>query len=84
MCLAVPGRILSIEDDDPVFRTGRVRFGDIVKKVNLACVPEAGVGDHVVVHVGVAISRVDEEEAARVFEYLRRMQELGELEEGTP
>lgn len=80
MCLAVPGQILQITVADPLSRTGRVSFGGIVKEVNLACVPEAGVGDFVIVHVGVAISRVDEAEARRVFEYLKQVDELGELE----
>lgn len=81
MCLAVPGKILSItENDDPILRTGKVSFGGIVKEVNLAYVPEAQVGDYVIVHVGFAISKLDEAEAQKVFEYLR---ELGELEELT-
>ena len=80
MCLAVPGRILAIEGDDPVLRTGRVDFAGIVKTVNLAFVPEAQVGDYVLVHVGFAISVVDEEEAKQVFEYLRQMGDLAELE----
>lgn len=75
MCLAIPGRIESILDPDPLLRSGRVNFGGIVKEVNLTCVPEAGVGDWVVVHVGVALSRLDESEAARVFEFLERMEE---------
>lgn len=78
MCLAVPGKILSIEDADPLMRTGRVSFGGIVKVVNLAYTPEAHVGDYVIVHVGFAISTVDAQEAKRVFAYL---QELGGLEE---
>ena len=81
MCLAVPGKIISIEEADAVFRTGRVNFGGIVKNVNLAYVPEAKVGDYVVVHVGFALSIVNEEEAKKVFEYLRNMDELGELKE---
>ncbi|MFH1566855.1 MAG: HypC/HybG/HupF family hydrogenase formation chaperone, partial [Gemmatimonadota bacterium] len=52
MCLAVPGKLLEITDADPVTRTGRVSFGGVVKEVNLACVPEARVGDYVTVHVG--------------------------------
>jgi hydrogenase expression/formation protein HypC len=62
-------------------RTGRVSFGGIVKEVNLAYVPEAQIGDYVIVHVGFALNTVDEEEAARVFEYLKEMEELGELNE---
>ena len=80
MCLAVPGKILDITGDDPMTRMGRVSFGGIVKAVNLAYVPEAGVGDYVIVHVGFAISTLDQQEADRVFEYLRQMDELRELE----
>ena len=82
MCLAIPGKILSIAGDDPLLRGGRVSFGGIVKEVNLAYTPEAGVGDYVIVHVGFAISTVDEAEAHRVFDYLREMDELGELQSG--
>lgn len=82
MCLAVPGKILSIDATTPLLRTGRVSFGGIVKEVNLACVPEAQVGDYVLVHVGFAISKLDEAEAERVFAYLRELDELGELEAG--
>ncbi len=63
-------------------RTGKVDFGGILKDVNLAYVPEAKIGDYVIVHVGFALSRVDESEALQVFEYLREMQELSELEDG--
>ena len=80
MCLAVPGKVLSIEGDEPLTRAGRVSFGGIVKDVCLAYVPEAIVGDYVIVHVGFAISRLDEDEAGRVFDYLRQMGELDELE----
>jgi len=81
MCLAVPGKILDVAGDDPFFRTGRVSFGGVVKPVSLACVPEAKVGDYVLVHVGMALSIVDEKEAQEVFTYLQAM---GELEELTP
>jgi hydrogenase expression/formation protein HypC len=81
MCLAIPGKLLSITDDAAYTRTGRVSFGGIVKVVNLAYVPEAQVGDYVIVHVGFAISTLDEQEASRVFNYLRQMDELRELEE---
>ncbi len=79
MCLAIPGRIISIDCTDGPLRQGKVSFGGIVKSVNLACVPEAVLGDYVIVHVGFAISRLDEQEAERVFEYLREMGELAEL-----
>lgn len=81
MCLAIPGELLSIAGDDPLARTGRVSFGGIVKEVNLACVPDARPGDFVTVHVGLALSVVDRAEADRVFDYLREVGELADLEE---
>jgi len=84
MCLAIPGKIISVTGDDPLSRMGAVDFGGIQKDVNLAYVPEAKVGDYVIVHVGFAISRVDESEANEVFEYLRQMGELLELKEDSP
>jgi hydrogenase expression/formation protein HypC len=81
MCLAVPGRIVSIEGADPLLRSGTVDFSGITKRVNLSYVPEAVVGDFVLVHVGFAISTVDEEEAAKVFSYLKEMGDLAELED---
>jgi hydrogenase expression/formation protein HypC len=79
MCLAVPGKILSISGED-LMRMGKVNFGGVVKDVNLAYTPEANVGDYVVVHVGFALSVVDEAEAQQTFEYLRQIGELEELE----
>jgi hydrogenase expression/formation protein HypC len=79
MCLAVPGLVLSISGDEPMARTGKVKFGGITKEVNLSYVPEVEVGDYVIVHVGFAISTLDEAEANRVFEYLEQMDELEEL-----
>jgi len=76
MCLAVPGMILTIAGESDVTRVGRVDFGGIVKEINLAFVPEAGVGDHVLVHVGFAIAVIDEAEAERVFDHLRAIGEL--------
>lgn len=85
MCLAIPGKIVSITAQlDETFRTGKVSFGGIMKEVNLCMVPEANVGDYVLVHVGVAISRVDEEEARKTFEYLKQMGEVDELETHSP
>lgn len=78
MCLAVPGRVLEIGGDDDLHRTARVSFGGIVKTVSLACVPEAKVGDHVLVHVGVALSIIDEEAAADVFRQLQALDDAGE------
>ena len=80
MCLAIPGKILSVTGEE-VARLARVDFGGVVREVNLCYVPEANVGDYVIVHVGFAISIVDEAEAARVFEYLKEMGEFGELAE---
>jgi len=79
MCLAVPGKLLSIAGED-LMRSGTVSFGGINKQVSLAYVPEAKVGDFVIVHVGFAISIVEEREARQTFEYLKQMGELEELE----
>jgi hydrogenase expression/formation protein HypC len=81
MCLAVPGKIISIEGDE---RVGKVSFGGIVKEVNLAYVPEAKIDDFVLVHVGFAINTIDEEEAQKIFQYLKEMNELDDLEETSP
>jgi hydrogenase expression/formation protein HypC len=81
MCLAIPGKVTSIDGADSLTRMGKVDFGGVFKEASLACVPEAEVGDYVIVHAGFAISRLDEEEAGKVFEYLREMQALSELDE---
>jgi hydrogenase expression/formation protein HypC len=78
MCLAVPGRILTIEGLDPAFRSGNVDFCGVRKQVNLAFTPDVVPGDFVLVHVGVAITQIDEEAAARTYRYLA---EIGALEE---
>jgi hydrogenase expression/formation protein HypC len=82
MCLGVPGKITKIVDDDTGMKMGKVNFGGVSKDVCLAYVPEAKVGDYVIVHVGFAISIVDEEEAKQVFEYLAQIDGLRELEYG--
>jgi hydrogenase expression/formation protein HypC len=83
MCLAIPGRILSITgEDDPIMRIGKVSFGGIVKEVNLAYVPDAKLDDYVIVHVGFAISTLDQAEAEVVFKYLEQIGELDELKAG--
>ncbi|NJD09122.1 MAG: HypC/HybG/HupF family hydrogenase formation chaperone [Gemmatimonadetes bacterium] len=79
MCLGVPGQIVSITESVEGLRMGRVSFAGLIKEVCLAYLPEAGVGDYVIVHVGFAISRVAEAEAREVFAYLDRMGELAEL-----
>jgi hydrogenase expression/formation protein HypC len=73
VCLAIPGRIASLSGDDPIMRVGRVDFGGIVKEINLAYVPEARVGDYVLVHVGFALTLIDEAEAERVYEQLNEI-----------
>ena len=73
MCLAIPGRITDISGDDPIMRVGRVDFGGVVKEINLAYVPEARVGDYVLVHVGFALTLIDEAEAERVYEQLNEI-----------
>ena len=83
MCLAIPGRIISLSGDDPLTRTGKISFSGILKDVCMAYVPDAAVDDYVLVHVGFALQKVDEDEAQQVFEYLKRMGELAELEEAT-
>jgi len=84
MCLAVPGRILEIEGDESEFRSGKVDFGGVKKTVSLAFTPEAQVGDYVLVHVGVALQTVDEGEAQKIFETLKQMEELADLEAPEP
>lgn len=80
MCLAIPGKVMTITKQlDDTFRFAHVSFGGIVKEVNLSMVPEARIGDYVLVHVGVAISLVDEEEARKTFEYIQKIGELDEL-----
>lgn len=75
MCLGVPGKLLGIEGDDLLYRVGKVSFGGIVKEVSLAAVPEAKVGEYVIVHAGFAISTLDEDEAQEVFKYLDELAE---------
>ena len=84
MYLAVPGKVVSIIGDDPALRSGMVDFGGIRKEVNLSFVPEADIGDYVLVHVGFALNTIEEGEANRVFQYLDEIGELGELEDAEP
>ena len=78
MCLAVPGRLLSVEGEDPAFRVGRVDFCGVKKTVNLAFTPDAAPGDFLLVHVGFALTQVDEEEARRTYQYLAQIGALAE------
>lgn len=82
MCLAIPGKIKSIESRfDGMVRMAKVSFGGITKEASLEMLPDAQIDDYVLVHVGVAISKVDEEEAQKTFRYLEEIGELGELED---
>lgn len=80
MCLAVPGQVVEIIGDDPLLRSAKVSFAGVVKLVSLTCTPEAKLGDYVLVHVGVAISTIDPEDAEETFRYLREMGELDGLD----
>lgn len=81
MCLAVPGKIIEIRGDDPFTRMGTVDFGGVSKEINLSFVPDAGPGSYVLVHAGFALDTIDEDEAAKVFEYLRQIDELASHED---
>ncbi|MFM2191834.1 MAG: hypothetical protein RLZZ118_791 [Bacteroidota bacterium] len=84
MCLAIPGKIQSIETiHNGIVRMAKVSFGGIIKEASLEMLPTADIGDYVLVHVGVAISKVNEEEAAKTFEYLKEIGEIDELIEHT-
>ncbi len=76
MCLAIPGRIESVDAADPELPMGRVRFGGVLRDVCLAYIPDASVGEWVIVHVGFAISRLDEDEAQRTLDTLRQIAAL--------
>lgn len=83
MCLSIPGKLIEITSElDETFRVGKVSFDGIIKEVSLTLVPEANVGDYVLVHVGAAISTIDEEEAIKTFDLLKQLDELHELEDG--
>jgi hydrogenase expression/formation protein HypC len=85
MCLGVPGKVVEIIEESPLGMTmAKVSFGGIVKEICLAYVPEAGPGDYVIVHAGFALNAIDEEEAMEVFEMLKEMEELAELETSQP
>lgn len=78
MCLAVPGRVVAWIDRQPHFASAAVEFGGVRRQVNMAFVPEAELGDYVLVHAGIAISRLDADEAAKVFEVLHEVARAGQ------
>ncbi|MGB7841642.1 MAG: HypC/HybG/HupF family hydrogenase formation chaperone [Salinimicrobium sp.] len=81
MCLAIPGKLIEITSElDETFRIGKVSFGGVKKEVSLTLVPQAKVNDYVMVHVGAAISVVDETEAKKTFEVLKQLGELNDLD----
>lgn len=75
MCLAVPGQVIEIEGDDPLLIKGRVNFAGTIQEVNLALVPDVKVGDYVYVHVGVALSIIDQDEALETLRIIDMMTE---------
>ena len=79
MCLAIPGKVVDAYDQRGM-RMAKVQFGGITREACLEYVPETQIGDYVLVHVGFAISRVDEEEAARTYQALSELNQLTELE----
>ena len=82
MCLAIPGKLIAVTSQlDETFRIGKVSFDGVIKEVNLTLVPEAKIDDYVMVHVGAAISIIDEIEAKKTFEILQQLNELGDLED---
>ena len=82
MCLSIPGKLVEITSQlDETFRTGKVSFDGVLKEVSLTLVPEAKVNDYVLVHVGAAISTIDEDEAKKTFELLKQLNELHDLDE---
>ncbi len=84
MCLSIPGKIQSIESlYNGTVKMAKVSFGGIIKEASLEMLPHAVVGDYILVHVGVAISKINEEEAHKVFEYLKESGELEELHDDT-
>jgi len=80
MCLGIPGKVIHIEKNPTAMTMGKVNFGGIIKDVCLAYVPDVKIDDYVVVHVGFAISKVNEQAAAEIFKYLQEIEDLSELD----
>ncbi len=83
MCLAIPGKVVALHERSGV-RMGKIDYGGITREACLEYVSDAGIGDYVMVHVGFAISKVNEEEAARTYRYLAEMNQLQEIETPEP
>jgi hydrogenase expression/formation protein HypC len=84
MCLAIPGKLTEISDNPEGLRMGKANFGGIVKQICLEYTPEVNVGDYVLVHVGFALSKVDEDVAAETYAMLEEMGQLAELSDADP
>ncbi len=82
MCLAVPGKIVSIDTSNPDLRMADVSFGGVIKKICIQWLPEAGIGDYVLAHVGMALNKLDEEEARLSLEAFEEMDRLLKEEDG--
>jgi hydrogenase expression/formation protein HypC len=80
MCLAIPGKLIEIQEDAAGVRMGKANFGGIVKQVCLEYTPEVTCGDYILVHVGFALSKVDPAEAQRTYQALEELNQLGELQ----
>jgi hydrogenase expression/formation protein HypC len=83
MCLGIPGKVIETYREHDVLM-GKIDFGGVVKRACLEHVADAQPGDYVLVHVGFALSRIDEAEARRVFQFLEELNQLGELQESPP
>ncbi len=83
MCLGIPGKLVELRQQGELVM-GKVEFGGILKEVCMAYLPEAEVGDYVLVHVGFAISRIDESEAAEIFEYVEQIEQMSGAAEDEP
>lgn len=76
MCLAVPGKIISIDASDPELKMARVKFGEIVKDICIQWIEDASIGDYIIAHVGTALNKIDEEDARVTLELLREMGDI--------
>jgi hydrogenase expression/formation protein HypC len=81
MCLAIPGKLIEISENPEGMRMGKANFGGVVKQICLEYTPEVNIGDYVLVHVGFALSKVDEDVAARTYALLEEMKQLDELDD---
>lgn len=81
MCLAVPGKVISIDDSNSDLKMAKVNFGGVMKDICIQWLPEVGVGDYVLAHVGFALNKIDQKDAEETIEILKQMGDLKELEE---